>query len=99
MSSGTATSPSCRGARISAWWNGRFAILQRATTSMSELAWSGVIDHAWVPRSGRPRDRGVTMVIDTGLGLAATADLIETSGPYIDHWKLGFGTSAALPRD
>jgi phosphosulfolactate synthase len=55
---------------------------------MGELAWSGVIDHAWVPRSGRPRDRGVTMVIDTGLGLAATADLVETSGPYIDHWKL-----------
>ena len=63
--------------------------------AMGELAWSGVIDHAWVPRSGRPRDRGVTMVIDTGLGLAATADTIETSGPYIDHWKLGFGTSAA----
>ncbi len=39
------------------------------------------------------------MVIDTGLGLAATADLIETSGPYIDHWKFGFGTSAAVPRD
>jgi phosphosulfolactate synthase len=39
------------------------------------------------------------MVIDTGLGLVATADLIETSGPYIDHWKLGFGTSAAVPRD
>lgn len=39
------------------------------------------------------------MVIDTGLGLAVTADLIETSGPYIDHWKLGFGTSAAVPRD
>ena len=67
--------------------------------AMGELAWSGVIDHAWVPRSGRPRDRGVTMVIDTGLGLAATADTIETSGPYIDHWKLGFGTSAAVPRD
>jgi phosphosulfolactate synthase len=66
---------------------------------MGELAWSGVIDHAWVPRSGRPRERGVTMVIDTGLGMATTADLIETSGPYIDHWKFGFGTSAAVPRD
>jgi phosphosulfolactate synthase len=66
---------------------------------MGELAWSGVIDHAWVPRSGRPRDRGVTMVIDTGLGVATAADLIETSGSYIDHWKFGFGTSAALPRD
>lgn len=64
-----------------------------------ELAWSGVIDHAWVPRSGQPRDKGVTMVIDTGLGLATTADLIQTAGPYIDHWKFGFGTSAAVPSD
>ncbi len=64
-----------------------------------ELAWSGIIDHAWVPRSGRPRDKGVTMVIDTGVGLATTADLIEIAGPYIDHWKLGFGTSAAMPPD
>ena len=37
------------------------------------------------------------MVIDTGLGLAVTADLIETAGAYIDQWKLGFGTSAAVP--
>jgi phosphosulfolactate synthase len=66
---------------------------------MAELAWSGVIDHAWVPRSGRPRTKGVSMVIDTGIGLAATADVIEIAGPYIDHWKLGFGTSAAMPAD
>jgi phosphosulfolactate synthase len=67
--------------------------------AMTELAWSGIIDHAWVPRSGRPRERGLTMVIDTGLGLAITRDVIETAGPYIDHWKLGFGTSAAVPRE
>jgi phosphosulfolactate synthase len=66
---------------------------------MPELAWSRVIDHAWVPRSDRPRSKGVTMVIDIGLGLAATADLIETAGPYIDQWKLGFGTSATVPPD
>jgi phosphosulfolactate synthase len=39
------------------------------------------------------------MVIDTGLGLAATADVIEVAGAYIDQWKLGFGTSAAMPPD
>ena len=39
------------------------------------------------------------MVIDTGVGLAATADIIEIAGPYIDHWKLGFGTSAAMPTE
>src|SRR5208282_6537490 len=89
--SGMAMSPSCRGALILAWWSMRFGASLRASTTMGELAWAGVIDHAWVPRSGRPRDKGVTMVIDTGVGLATTADLIEIAGPYIDHWKLGFG--------
>jgi len=64
---------------------------------MSELAWSGVIDHVWNGDIVRSRRKGITMVIDTGLGLAATADLLETSGPYIDHWKFGFGTSALIP--
>ncbi len=97
--SGRATSPSCRGALISPWSRRRFGTSLRASMTMGELAWAGVIDHAWVPRSGRPRDKGVTMVIDTGVGLAATADMIEIAGPYIDHWKLGFGTSAAMPPD
>jgi phosphosulfolactate synthase len=64
---------------------------------MSELAWSGVIDHVWNGDIVRSRRKGVTMVIDTGLGLSATADIIETAGPYIDHWKFGFGTSALIP--
>jgi phosphosulfolactate synthase len=34
------------------------------------------------------------MIIDSGLGRAATADILEASGPYIDHWKFAFGTSA-----
>ena len=66
---------------------------------MSELAWSGVIDHIWNGDIDRARRKGVTMMIDTGLGLATTADLIETAGPYIDHWKFGFGTSALVPTD
>ncbi len=63
---------------------------------MSELAWAGVIDHVWNGEIARARRKGVTMMLDTGLGLAATADLIETAGPYIDHWKFGFGTSALV---
>lgn len=64
---------------------------------MSELAWSGVIDHVWNGDIDRARRKGVTMMIDTGLGLAVTTDLVETAGPYIDHWKFGFGTSALVP--
>lgn len=44
-------------------------------------------------RFSAPRSTGMTMVIDTGLGVAATADLLETAGDYIDLWKLSFGTS------
>lgn len=44
-------------------------------------------------RSAAPRSSGLTMIIDTGLGMAATADLLEVAGDYIDLWKLSFGTS------
>lgn len=44
-------------------------------------------------RSAAPRTSGPTMIIDTGLGVAATADLLEVAGDYIDLWKLSFGTS------
>lgn len=44
-------------------------------------------------RTMAPRTTGLTMVIDTGLGLHATADILEMAGDYIDVWKLSFGTS------
>ncbi|GAC1309469.1 MAG: phosphosulfolactate synthase [Vulcanimicrobiaceae bacterium] len=64
---------------------------------MSDLAWSGVIDHVWNGDVDRGRRNGITMMLDTGLGLAATEDYLETAGPYVDHWKFGFGTSALVP--
>jgi phosphosulfolactate synthase len=63
---------------------------------MRELAWSGVIDHMLDPRVRRPRSQGLTMVIDTGTGPAATADTLEIAGAYIDFWKCSFGTSAFM---
>jgi phosphosulfolactate synthase len=48
-------------------------------------------------RVHRPRMTGVTMVIDTGLGLSATRDVLDLAGRHIDHWKFGFGTSALMP--
>lgn len=44
-------------------------------------------------RTAAPRATGLTMIIDTGLGVAATADLLEVAGDHIDLWKLSFGTS------
>lgn len=43
-------------------------------------------------RSKKPRIRGVTMVLDKGLGMNQAEDLMEAA-PYIDIIKLGWGTS------
>lgn len=48
-------------------------------------------------RQPKPRTRGCTMVIDKGLGASAFADLVRSSGPYLDIVKFGFGTSALYP--
>jgi len=43
-------------------------------------------------RSEKPRTKGLTMVLDKGLGLNQAEDLMEAA-PYIDIIKLGWGTS------
>ena len=45
------------------------------------------------PRTYKPRQYGLTMCMDKGLGIHATEDLCITAGNYIDYLKLGFGTS------
>lgn len=67
----------------------------------SDRPWLGVLglDAAIDRRLPRPRRCGVTMVIDTGLGLTATADMLAIAAPHIDQWKLAFGTSALMPID
>ncbi len=44
-----------------------------------------------------PRAAGLTHVIDKGLGPRAWEDVLETSGPYIDIVKLGWGTAYVTP--
>jgi phosphosulfolactate synthase len=44
-----------------------------------------------------PRDGGLTHVLDKGLGPLAWEDVLETSGPYIDIVKLGWGTAYVTP--
>lgn len=43
-------------------------------------------------RSLKPRDVGVTHVMDKGMGLRQVEDLLDTSSDYIDIVKLGWGT-------
>ncbi|MEO6151255.1 MAG: phosphosulfolactate synthase, partial [Mucilaginibacter sp.] len=48
-------------------------------------------------RSAKPRDKGITMVMDKGLSLREAENMIEVAGPYIDLIKLGWGTSYVTP--
>ncbi len=63
----------------------------------SDRAWVGILDFPAADREARPRQRGLTMVIDKGLGLTGTRDLMELAGDYVDQVKLTFGTSAFYP--
>lgn len=44
-------------------------------------------------RPAKPRENGLTMVMDKGLSIREAEDLCDISEPYCDLIKLGFGTS------
>ncbi len=48
-------------------------------------------------RTDKPRNAGITMVMDKGLSIRDVEDLIEVSGDYIDIVKLGWATSYVTP--
>lgn len=62
-------------------------------------AFAGVIVDPLAGRSDKPRRTGATMVIDKGLGLSQTGDLLDLGAGYIDFIKLGFGTAALYRPD
>lgn len=59
-------------------------------------AWDGVLSGLIQDRASKPRQVGVTMVLDRCRGLTSTEDLLELTGDYVDHIKLSFGTSVFL---
>jgi phosphosulfolactate synthase len=46
-------------------------------------------------RTTKPRESGITHVLDRGLSVADVDGLVEVSGVYIDFVKLGWGTAVA----
>lgn len=44
-------------------------------------------------REEKPRSKGITMVLDKGLGLETAESLMNISGDYVDYLKFGWGTS------
>ncbi len=49
-------------------------------------------------RKIKPRQGGITMVMDKGLSLRQVEDFLETTASYVDIVKLGFGTSFVTPK-
>ncbi len=49
-------------------------------------------------RVSKPRQYGITMVMDKGLSVEEAANFLSASSPYVDFVKLGFGTSYVTPR-
>jgi phosphosulfolactate synthase len=62
-------------------------------------AWENVVTMPVKGRSSKPREKGLTMVIDKHMGLYRLQDLIRIAGEYIDVVKLTFGTSAFYSGD
>jgi phosphosulfolactate synthase len=48
-------------------------------------------------RTSKPRESGLTMVMDKGLSLREAEDFLSNGGEYTDILKLGFGTSFVTP--
>lgn len=48
-------------------------------------------------RNSKPRQAGITMVMDKGLSVREAEDMVSGSGPYIDIVKFGFGSSYITP--
>jgi len=48
-------------------------------------------------RATKPRSIGITHVLDRGVPLAQSADLLAMSRSYVDVWKLGWGISYLDP--
>jgi len=62
-------------------------------------AWHGCIEPPVAGRTEKPRTTGITMILDKGLGIYATEDLVETAASYVDFVKFSFGTSAFYSRE
>lgn len=48
-------------------------------------------------RRQKPRQTGITMVMDKGLSLQEVENFLSVAGPHVDVVKLGFGTSYVTP--
>lgn len=62
-----------------------------------KYAWDGLLDAPLPGRFFKPRKSGITMLIDKGMTVHETRELLSLNAPYIDFIKLTFGTAALYP--
>lgn len=48
-------------------------------------------------RNLKPRDHGITMVMDKGLSIQEVSNFMSVASPHVDVVKLGFGTAFVTP--
>ena len=48
-------------------------------------------------RIKKPREHGITMVMDKGLSIEEAKNFLSVAHPHVDIVKLGFGTSFVTP--
>lgn len=60
--------------------------------------WCSSLQDPSALRLNKPREQGITMVIDKGLGQHQFADFLQTCNGFVDYLKLGFGTSVLYPQ-
>jgi phosphosulfolactate synthase len=61
--------------------------------------WQGILEAPLQGRISKPRNYGVTMLIDKGLPVSQTKELLEMNAPFIDFIKLTFGTTALYSQE
>src|SRR5687767_10665103 len=49
-------------------------------------------------RNLKPRDHGITMVMDKGLSIEEVKNFMSVASPHVDVVKLGFGTAFVTPK-
>lgn len=77
--------------------NGHLIEMLDVESGPTPKAWDNLLPDLACDRPvARPRQTGLTMVLDRCQGLRATEDLLELVGDYIDQIKLSFGTSVFL---
>ncbi len=64
---------------------------------MDDLAFSAVKLPDWLAQP-KPRQQGLTCILDKGLPPAAVAELLRIAGRWIDVVKLGWGTARLTPQ-